>query len=381
MLLLSHLPPCVRLLCKSEMKEFTSLNAETFIQALRFISIVFPVILEDDECAELLLRSHLVANIMLCGERFNIPANEVALALTKACYHKPSLSEQLWITFLQASYAILSSPDKANSCKIYYATSLSDLTRCVPETDLINTYEHWLRVCLLGVGIYLPTVRQACTTAFRNIIPLSAVVVQTNHLPVVNSHIRSSSGSSGTNSDSVGVLAQVLSRSPLVSIASSTNALDITILRILSILGSSLFTSTSGSGIKDDATAAMPYLRPYQADGVTWLTHLRRCGLAGCLADEMGLGKSAQALVSLTLMRIEQVVNSSQLSVVDLISMNSESLGDIMTTSAASALPCLVICPASVVSHWEAEIRKFIPPSIFSPVKFTGKDIKLGAFI
>ena len=40
-------------------------------------------------------------------------------------------------------------------------------------------------------------------------------------------------------------------------------------------------------------------LRPYQREGVEWLTFLGRTGLGGLLADDMGLGKTVQALCAL----------------------------------------------------------------------------------
>jgi hypothetical protein len=95
----------------------------------------------------------------------------------------------------------------------------------------------------------------------------------------------------------------------------------------------------------------------------------------------MGLGKTAQALTSLALMRIEQAIIGGAFSEDDLTSGNAEHFGSIMTASAVSAPPCLIICPASVVPHWEAETRKFIPSCIFSVGKFTGKETKLGMSI
>lgn len=32
--------------------------------------------------------------------------------------------------------------------------------------------------------------------------------------------------------------------------------------------------------------------------------------------------------------------------------------------------PSLIVCPASVVMHWEDEIRKYFPPSFLCPVRF-----------
>ena len=70
-------------------------------------------------------------------------------------------------------------------------------------------------------------------------------------------------------------------------------------------------------------------LRPYQEEGFHWMTHLAAWGAGACLADDMGLGKTIQA-IALLLHRA--------------------------TEGAA-----LVICPASVISNWSHEIRRFAP--------------------
>ena len=70
-------------------------------------------------------------------------------------------------------------------------------------------------------------------------------------------------------------------------------------------------------------------LRPYQRDGVRWLSFLQQAGLGGVLADDMGLGKTLQALC-----------------VVD---------------GRASGAPTLVVCPTSVLPNWRAEIARFRP--------------------
>ncbi len=74
-------------------------------------------------------------------------------------------------------------------------------------------------------------------------------------------------------------------------------------------------------------------LRPYQADGYRWLCGLADMGLGGILADEMGLGKSVQ-LISLLLARADE---------------------------ARDVGPSLVVCPASLVFNWLAELQKFAP--------------------
>ena len=84
-------------------------------------------------------------------------------------------------------------------------------------------------------------------------------------------------------------------------------------------------------------------LRDYQKHGYFWLCFLRDYGLNGILADEMGLGKTLQTLTAL---------------------LDSHSQGD--------APPSLIICPPSVLSAWEDEIRKFTSVLDFRMARYTG---------
>lgn len=65
-------------------------------------------------------------------------------------------------------------------------------------------------------------------------------------------------------------------------------------------------------------------LRPYQHEGVAWLSFLREAGLGALLADDMGLGKTLQAACILE-------------------------------------PGSLVVAPTSVLSNWEAELERFRP--------------------
>jgi len=76
-------------------------------------------------------------------------------------------------------------------------------------------------------------------------------------------------------------------------------------------------------------------LRPYQRQGLTWLAELTGAGLGACLADDMGLGKTI-TLIALHLHRRTRGV-------------------------AAADAPTLVVCPASLLGNWEAEIQRFAP--------------------
>ncbi len=75
-------------------------------------------------------------------------------------------------------------------------------------------------------------------------------------------------------------------------------------------------------------------LRPYQRFGFSWLHFHRRWGLGACLADDMGLGKTIQTLALL--------LNEKE-------------------THGKLAAPVLLVCPTSVVTNWEREIRRFAP--------------------
>ncbi|MEF2230532.1 MAG: SNF2-related protein [Pseudodesulfovibrio sp.] len=82
----------------------------------------------------------------------------------------------------------------------------------------------------------------------------------------------------------------------------------------------------------DQPKALQATLRPYQVQGLSYLTFLREYGFGGILADEMGLGKTIQ-----TLSYIQSLVDSG----VD--------------------GPNLIIVPTSVLPNWEREAEKFVP--------------------
>ena len=95
-----------------------------------------------------------------------------------------------------------------------------------------------------------------------------------------------------------------------------------------------------GTGFKEflqsartGAASAIPglraTLRPYQAQGVAWLSFLGRLRLGACLADDMGLGKTIQVLALLLKER--------------------------------GGGPSLLVAPASLLGNWQAEAARFAP--------------------
>ncbi len=80
-------------------------------------------------------------------------------------------------------------------------------------------------------------------------------------------------------------------------------------------------------------------LRPYQRYGYSWLRFFYQWGLGVCLADDMGLGKTIQTL-ALLLDQQETYLEEK---------------------NTARIRPSLLVCPTSVVTNWEKEIRRFAP--------------------
>ncbi len=91
------------------------------------------------------------------------------------------------------------------------------------------------------------------------------------------------------------------------------------------------FDTFSDADFEVPATLA-DVLRPYQVDGFRWLETLERFGFGGILADDMGLGKTLQVIAHVLARR--------------------EEAGD---------GPTLVVCPASLVYNWMAELERFAP--------------------
>jgi len=74
-------------------------------------------------------------------------------------------------------------------------------------------------------------------------------------------------------------------------------------------------------------------LRPYQAEGVAWLQHLRSHEAGGILADDMGLGKTLQTIAHLLIEK----------------------------EAGRMTLPSLIVVPKSLAGNWERELGRFAP--------------------
>lgn len=86
-----------------------------------------------------------------------------------------------------------------------------------------------------------------------------------------------------------------------------------------------------------DLTGLQSYLRPYQEIGVNWLWFLYRHGLSGLLCDDMGLGKTHQAMALLV------------------------AVTNYLRKKESGKRHFLVICPTSVIYHWQEKLSAFLP--------------------
>lgn len=92
--------------------------------------------------------------------------------------------------------------------------------------------------------------------------------------------------------------------------------------------------AVSGAEVQAAIGSLAGMLRPYQMEGVTWMTTQVLRGRGGVLADEMGLGKTVQS-IALTLF----------------LKKREKALGR----------PVLVVCPKSLLGNWQAEFAWFAP--------------------
>ena len=99
----------------------------------------------------------------------------------------------------------------------------------------------------------------------------------------------------------------------------------------------------------DSPAALTAPLRDYQRHGFTWLAELTGAGLGACLADDMGLGKTI-TLIALHLHRRERRLAHG---------------------------PTLVVCPASLMGNWEAEIHRFAPGVAVRRFHGTSRDLEV----
>jgi superfamily II DNA or RNA helicase len=96
-----------------------------------------------------------------------------------------------------------------------------------------------------------------------------------------------------------------------------------------------------------DLTGMEGALRTYQVHGVHWLWSLYHRQLSGLLCDDMGLGKTHQAMALLVAVRNQQHERK----------------------------PFLIICPTSVLYHWEEKLKIYLPELKVCTFHGTGRSL------
>lgn len=89
-------------------------------------------------------------------------------------------------------------------------------------------------------------------------------------------------------------------------------------------------------------------LRPYQLQGVKWLSFLKSAGMGALLADDMGLGKTLQVLATL---------------------------------DATQDCPALIVCPTSVLQAWQEQLARFRPALRVSRYHGSSRELDAGASV
>lgn len=87
--------------------------------------------------------------------------------------------------------------------------------------------------------------------------------------------------------------------------------------------------SFQGMKVREPGVLFTGALRPYQQEGLNWLSFLYDFGFHGMLADDMGLGKTVQVIAFLSTLQLQQ--------------------------------PVLIIVPTTLIFNWKRELERFFP--------------------
>ena len=109
--------------------------------------------------------------------------------------------------------------------------------------------------------------------------------------------------------------------------------------------------SVTSSDVKTEIGDLAGMLRPYQMEGVCWMTSRILRGRGGILADEMGLGKTVQSIAVALFLKQRK--------------------GD-------QCGPMIVVCPKSLLGNWQSEFERFAPSLKVLPIQGAGREKALG---
>ncbi len=105
--------------------------------------------------------------------------------------------------------------------------------------------------------------------------------------------------------------------------------------------------SVTSSEVQAEIGDLAGMLRPYQMEGVCWMTSRILRGRGGILADEMGLGKTVQSIAVALFLKQRK--------------------GD-------QCGPVIVVCPKSLLGNWQAEFERFAPTLKVLQIQGAGRE-------
>lgn len=142
--------------------------------------------------------------------------------------------------------------------RILLANCCRQLVSQLSNSIVLHSFNAWISIGVHGMADHDPSVRRHSIQVFRCLVPLVPLAIQRVAFdnPIVSS--------SRTNT----ILQCFAAKQSKLSLLQSEATVDVNILLALRQHLSTV-------------------LRPYQWEGVSWWTFLRRCGLSGMLADEM----------------------------------------------------------------------------------------------
>eukprot|EP01038_Epipyxis_sp_PR26KG_P012330 gene12330-16537_t len=222
------------------------------------------------------------------------------------------------------------------------------------------SYARWFAISLKGLGDNNSNVRKYATSIFRQLVPFSVTYSYKKEISsekwidnsycddsknyVNNSEVQNNESCSDASFE---LIQSVFQKSGIINMIHSNSEIDLRIINEL-IIQTNLVKQEEKLLPSNGNDFCNSHIRDYQWEGITWMTQLRRLGLNCILADEMGLGKSIQALTTIAITRIEK---------------------NYLT------FPSLIVCPASLVLHWENEIQKFFNSKLLRSLKYSRETV------
>lgn len=314
-MLFTHVFPFTRLMVELSSVDFVTL----LMHILKDIPVIRKLELIEWQLPSLIVTSAVEAAEAENGEYIITVAIKIIVDLvTGSAVHFPDMSTK---AIVQVISTTTSDTQSFGSAKCVTLRILSALVEYAVEHTM-PVYDQLLDIALKSLNDYDNVIRQCGGAMFRSMVGYAAIA-RSRQIHKICIDSKTTSGTTLSSylltRSSFPRLFPTTPQEEKLPISQYTDTCMLSRLRLVS----TFLKGTDGQG----------GLRGYQWDGVFWMTNLRRCGLGAALCDEMGTGKTVQAIAALVISRLEDRNDFR---------------------------PMLVVCPSSVILHWEMEIIKFV---------------------